>query len=280
MADIELIDKSLIQSKTFQYHLSIQADLDGVCFSILDKESNRYLLFRKYSYSLSHDPEIQLKNVDQAFSTDEFLQSGYSTVSFIYLTRKSTLVPGVFFDESNIRTYFEFNHSLNEYDEIHYNYISEIEGYNIFTIPSDLSNFIYSKHKNVKYFHQATPLIHSVIAGLHELSGIHINLNRDFFDIVVIENSRLRLYNTFQYQNDTDLLYFVLYVIKQLKIDIASVITTICGEQCDKPAYYNALKEYIPNIVYLEPVFPEFSPVFKKIGKHKFFNLFYLFNCG
>ncbi len=279
MAELELIDHSFERSKSNQYHLSIQVDPDGICFSVLDPGNEKYVLLRKYRYSRIRSAEMQLERLEQIMKEDEFLRLSYSGVSVLYLTQKSTLIPHSFFDESKIRNYFEFNHVLEDLDEIHYNYIAEIDAYTIFAIPNYLANIIYNAHRNSKYYHQATPFIKSVISGLSEPSGVHINLNSHFFDIVVKDQSMLSLYNTFHYQNDTDLLYFVLYVLKQLKVELSATFTTLSGEHCDKPVYYDALKEYLPNIVYLEPVYPGFSDAFGKINTHRFFNLFYLYNC-
>lgn len=279
MADIDLIDKYLDTNKTDTYHISIQIDLDGVSFCILDINSEKYLAFKKYKISKVEDTESLAERVEKIFSEDELLSSPFKSSSLIYLTQKSTLVPSSFFEEEKLKDFFVFNHTLDEFDELNFNYIPGIDAYNVFALPTYVANQVYNKFRNIKFFHQGTPFIRSVINAVSEPSGISININKDFFDIIVKENSALRFYNTFRYVNDNDLLYFVMYVVNQLKIDNKSGMLTLCGEQSDKQLFFNTLVKYFPNISYLEPVYPLFGEKFDKFDFHKFFNLFYLYNC-
>ncbi len=279
MADFNLLDKLFTKNKTSSYHLSIQVDLEGFSFCVLDIEKDLYIALKKYPFDKIKDLENLVDRVDFLFKNDDILKNPYQSISFVYLSQKSTLVPDAFFDKENLKSYFEFNHSLDELDEIHFNHIPAIQAYNVFAIPNYLANQVYNEYNRVKFFHQATPFINSVIKGFSQSSGIHINLNNNFFDIVVKQNNKLKLYNTFLYKNETDLLYFLFYVIKQLNLDLDTILLTLCGEQSNKFIFFEAIKKYVPGIMFFEPVSPGFSSVFEKISVHKFFNLFYLYNC-
>ncbi|NJK86852.1 MAG: DUF3822 family protein [Bacteroidales bacterium] len=251
----------------------------GVSFVFWTNRLKNYVAFKKYRLDKVKDPENLIDRLEKIFNEDNLLDKPYSSTSFIFLTQKSTLVPSEFFDESKIKDFFEFNQTLDDLDELNYNYIPAIDAYNIFAIPNYIANHVYDKFRNIKFYHQATPFIQSLVNGFEEQNGVHINLNHDFFDIGVIENSALKFYNTFKFLNDTDLLYFIMFVVNQLKIDIQSSLFTVCGESVDKPVLIEALNKYLPNLSYLEPVYPDFSDIFKKLSCHKYFNLFYLANC-
>jgi hypothetical protein len=279
MADIDLIDKSLDLNKTEKYHISIQIDLDGVSFCILDISRSIYVAFKKYTINKVKDTENLVDRIEKILSEDDLLTHSFRSSSLLYLTQKSTLVPASFFDEGKMKDFFEFNHALEELDELNFNFIQDIDAYNVFAIPTDVANLVYNKFRTVKFYHQATPFIKSVISGFGEPSGMHINLNRDFFDIIVKENDKLKFYNTFRFLNETDLLYFVMYVSTQLNINNKTILLTLCGEPSDKPVFFDALGKYFPNLSYFEPVYPLFGESFVRFDHHKFFNLFYLYNC-
>jgi len=95
----------------------------------------------------------------------------------------------------------------------------------------------------------------------------------------VAAKGRLYLYNTFQYQNETDLLYFILYIYKQLNLNTRKNILLISGEQSDNMKYYNTLKKYVKSIKYLDPLNFTFSGILEKLARHKFLNLFNLVSC-
>ncbi|UCH15217.1 MAG: DUF3822 family protein, partial [Bacteroidales bacterium] len=209
MPDIDLIDKSLDKENTTNYHLSIQADLNGFSFCILDIEKKIYLGLRQYQLEDVYSTENYVDNLTEIFNDDSLLNSQFKSSSFVYLTQKSTLIPESFFDKSKLRAYFEFNQSLNDLDEIHYNFISEIKAYNIFTIPNYIVNEVVSRLKNVKLFHQVSPFIKSIFEkGIDsERASVYVNMNNKFIDIAVADKNKLLLYNTFQFQKETDLLY-------------------------------------------------------------------------
>jgi hypothetical protein len=279
MADINLVDKSYSKDNSAHYHLSIQIDTDGLSFCILDIQKKHYIVFQKYVFGKSSDIVALIDKLEKCFEEDEILKASFNSSSCIYLTQKSTLIPSAFFDEMNLRDYFEFNHPLEELDEIHYNIIPDIDASNVFAIPTYLANLLYSKFRGLKIYHQATPFIKSALKDFKPSSSVHINLNTGFFDVVIKQGNRLILYNTFLYQNETDMLYYVLFIINQLKLSPEKIPMTICGEMSDRVSFQESLSKFIPKLMYLEPVSPGFSNVFERLNRHKYFNLFYLYNC-
>jgi hypothetical protein len=281
MPNIDLIDRSLDRESTQKYHLSIQAELNGLSFCILDIEERKYLGLRNCGFGNIFSIEEYLDRLAEVFKNDELLNLKYKSVSFIYLTQKSTLIPQSYFDKSDLKTYFRFNQSINELDEINYNYLSEINAYNVFAIPNYIANEAIKWFGTMKLFHQATPFIKSIFEKDSDRVGdcVYVNINNRFIDIAVASKEQLYLYNTFQYQNETDLLYFVLYIYKQLNLDTQKNKLLISGEQSDNTKYYNALKRYIKSIKYLEPFDFGFSGVLAQTDKHKFLNLFNLASC-
>ena len=281
MPDIDLIDRSLDRENTQKYHLSIQADLNGLSFCILDIEERKYTGLRNYAFGNIFSIEEYVNRLAEAFKSDELLNLKYKSGSFIYLTRKSTLIPQGYFDRTYLKTYFKFNQSINELDEINYNYLSEIKAYNVFAVPNYIANEAIKWFGNMKLFHQATPFIKSIFEKHTEREGdcVFVNINNKFIDIAVASKEQLYLYNTFEYQNETDLLYFVLYIYKQLNMDIQKNKLFISGEQSDNIKYYNALKKYIKSIRNLEPFDFMFSAILNQLDKHKFLNLFNLVSC-
>jgi hypothetical protein len=281
MPDIDLIDKSLDREGTRKYHLSIQADLNGLSFCILDIEERKYLGLRNYGFENVLSLEDYVNKLAEIFKNDELLNTQYKSGSFIYLTQKSTLIPESYFDRSDLKTYFKFNQSINELDEINYNYLSEINAFNIFAVPNYIANEVIKWLGDVKLFHQATPFIKSIFEKDIDREGdcVYVNMNNKFIDIAVASRDRLYLYNTFQYQNETDLLYFVLYIYKQLNLNTQKNKLFISGEQSDNIKYFNALKKYIKSIKYMEPFDFIFSGILGQLARHKFLNLFNLVSC-
>ena len=65
---------------------------------------------------------------------------------------------------------------------------------------------------------------------------MNVNANNKFIDILVTKSKDLHLYNTFNCESSNDLLYFILYVYEQLKLNPEEIELTIDGQVVTVPA--------------------------------------------
>ena len=82
MHDLSLLDETLDINITRSYHLSIQIDLDGFSFCILDTTRNKYVALKHYSFDQESDNlEGEIKAV---FDKDEFLNQEFKSSKLIF----------------------------------------------------------------------------------------------------------------------------------------------------------------------------------------------------
>jgi hypothetical protein len=281
--DIVLIDETFDLNQTKNYHISIQAGLNGYSFTILDPQRNKYILLKHISFL----QEMNLSGLEETIAdiqgNDEFLTREYKSVYFSFQSPRYTLIPGPLFNKDNLRTYFEFNHVIDDLDEIHYNGFRNIDAYNLFVIPAELSKLACKSFVDVRFFHQATPLIEN---GLMSHSGksprktVVVNTYGKNIDIVVIQGDNLLLCNSFPWQDEKDMVYYVLYVYEQLKLDGMEAPLYLTGEISRSSPVYELLKSYIRKIAF-EKRNDHFiySYTFNEMDHHRFINLFNLKLC-
>lgn len=281
MPEIDLVEKSYINISNLG--LSIQVHLNGFSFCIIDITGNTIYGIKYFSFENLLTTDDLVNALEKLFHSEQLLNIPYNKVFVSYLTQKSTLIPSSFFDEHNLKAYFEFNHTLNELDEIHYNYLNTINAFNVFTIPNYVANTFIKKFSNVEFIHQATPFIIHITRQKKESedSEVFLNLNHRFFDIVVIKNGQFSLYNTFNYQNSNDLIYFILYVYKQLELNTGTDPVILSGEQCRSYSFVNEIKRYIRKVRFnLVPPGIKLSHKLKKLDSHLFLNNINMHHCG
>ncbi|MFO7923780.1 MAG: DUF3822 family protein [Bacteroidales bacterium] len=281
--DIVLIDETFDLNQTKNYHISIQVGLNGYSFSVLDPLRNKYILLKHFPFPKEMTHSLLEEKVNEITGTDEFLTRDYKTVLFSYQTPKYTLIPGPLFNKKKLRSCFEFNHYLDDLDEIHYNSLKGTDAYNVFVIPTELSSIVYKAFRNVIFYHQATPLIeHSLIShgGKSSQKVAIANIYGKNADIVVVSGDNLLLCNTFPWKNEDDLVYFILYVYEQLKLNGEETPLYISGEMPKTSPAYDLLKSYIKKTIF-EKRNDHFvySYTFNDVDAHWFVNLFNLRLC-
>jgi hypothetical protein len=281
--DSVFIDETFDLNQTNNYHISIQAGLNGYSFSVLDPLRNKYILLKHFIFPEGMTLQLLEDKMGEIHGNDEFLSREYKTSLFSYLTPKYTFIPGPLFQEDNLSAYFKFNQLLEESDEIHYNKLRNIDAYNIFIIPSGLTGAVRRTFKNARFFHQVTPFVEFGLlqhGGKNIKMAAMINLYGKYADMIVVRGEKLLLCNTFPWKNDQDLIYFILYVYEQLKLDGEEIPLIISGEFSKKSATYDLLKGYIKKIGFEKRnEHFSYSYTFNDIDQHWFTNLFNLRLC-
>jgi len=247
MSDIKYTSPLL---KYTQYkNAIISISPDGFTFSVHSPDVKHILLFNHYKFNNLKLEDELLRKVGLIIQNEPLLKEKYMKVDVAFISQKSTLVPQEFFSKENLKKYFEFSQNLDEYDEIHFTHIPEIDAYSVFTLPNILSNEIFSIQPDVTFHNQSASLIQSGIKKKNKTSlSAVIGFNSDFFDLVIFQQNKLALYNSFQYANSTDLIYFFLYACQQLKIDHKDIVLTAFGEAINEKNLLKELKKYVKEI--------------------------------
>jgi hypothetical protein len=249
MPEIDIIDHSLIKN-TDDKELSVQIDMSGFSFCVCSAINNNILAFRSYRFSDAVLLEDVLNQTESILEQDSLLKLPFKKTRFLYINRKSTLIPNEFFQPELLKRFMDFNQPIDDLDELHYNDIDCINSKVVFALPTYMAGIITDKFKNVEFLNQAKPLIEISIDLSANSEGDHviINLNKEFFDMIVYKKGKLCLCNSFLYVNSSDLLYFVLFVCKQLNTDYTSSVFYLTGEQSYRIALVQELSTFIKNI--------------------------------
>lgn len=282
MHDLSLLDETLDINITKSYYLSIQIDLNGFSFCLLDTIRNKYVALKHYSFDLlSEDPG---KNIRTVFEQDEFLNREFKGAKMIFTTKQSTLVPQPLFNKENSKDYFSFNHAPdNNHYEIFFNRLKHAEAYVVFAVPAAVPSIVQKYLPSVKLFHQSVPLIENIYLNRRDRKDrvvVYMNISEKLFDIVVIDDKKLKLHNCFSFQDENDLLYFTLYVFEQQKLDPANTAVILSGRITKTMKLFEILKKYIRHIRFdtLNTQFT-YSYTFNEIPSHTYLNLLNLYPC-
>jgi hypothetical protein len=260
----------------------LQCDRNGLIYCIYDLSSLKIIVFRKYRFEHVYLASDMVRQIIGILDKDDILKLPFHGVRFMGFTQQSTLIPAAFFNGDKLQDYLDFNVAGGSEGEIFSNLIKYYETYNIFALPRSLVSLITLHFKKVEFSNQTTPFLCHLPhdASSRNKPQLHVSLNSDFFDLAVTGNEKLILYNTFQYANETDLLYYILYVCKQLALDIRETHLVLSGEMSSRMIYYDILKQYLPATSYNAAFdLPGLSTGLQPLVPYKFINLLYLNNC-
>lgn len=281
MQNYTFVDETLDINLTHSYYLSIQAGLDGLSFCILDPVRNKYIALTHQNFQSNQLFEDYLKDIESFLDKNELLCNQYKKTKLIWLSRKNTLVPDEFFDQSKLKPLLEINHELDDLDEIHFERLKYNNIVSVYVIPNLIANLFLKKYQNLKFYNQQIPFIDHIILKHHsEQIKTFVNIQKEFFELAVTKNGQVIIYNNFKFTTATEVVYFVLYTLEQKNIDHKSSELIVSGLLNKKSEIYKELRRFIQSVKFEHlPDDFTYSYTFNEISHHTFTNLFNLNHC-
>ena len=264
----------------YSYHLSIQADLDGFLFTLLNPTSGKYLGLKQYTFQYLHSEEDLCVQIQKLLQDDPLLQFPYASVACMHPDLRSTLLPAALFDRNQLKSYFKFNHPLRDLDELHFNYLRHVDAYLIFPLYHEIANLYLKSWVNASFYHPVSALVEEVLGhGTGQAVSIHFYSRH--FDIIVSDGQKLKFHNCYSYRTEEDMLYFILFVFDKLGLDQGNTQVFLSGfidKFSGRPSF---LRRYLKKISFRNaPSEFQYPPVFDKIQEHYYTSVFKVYHCA
>jgi len=276
-------DPSFDPENTNEYHISIQAGLNGYAFAVLDLQSNRYVAAGSQDFG-EHDNTYEMhKKFSKLLNEDEFLAKPYQSVIFAPFDSKSTLIPEVFFDKKELQTYANANFSMEEHELLESDTLDKLKMTHLYTLDSHFSTSLINSFDNVRFYHPGTALVISSMGYPYN----KVNITRVFADVledrafVAIANAnKLLFFNTFPYKTSRDLVYYLMNAFEQQSLNPDSTPLLVSGFVFEDTELSELLKRFFKGLKYrkLNNRF-SYSREFNRFPEHVLVNLFNLYEC-
>ena len=275
--DISLFDESLNKTKTSGYCLNMQLSFNDFTYTIYDKSRNKYIAFEQYKFDKVYN-HYQLNNkLEELIKQLSWLRGTFDRCNLIFINNKSTLIPVPLYSEEEQETYFNFNHTLEDYEELSCDKLKSLNAYNLFAIPQNIKLNIHDLFQNCQIYHHITSLVETLLLSGRNNSDdkkVYVNVNTSLFDLIYLEGNKLIYSNSFEYHSKEDFTYYVLFALQQLKQNPNSIEVILTGEIQRNSELFDVLFKYIRNITFIKrnDAF-EYSYVFDKLFPNYYYNL-------
>ncbi|MDB4402237.1 DUF3822 family protein [Algibacter sp.] len=237
-------------NKLNNLELSIQLSLSGLSFCILNKDSNTIIEVKELRFEKRLNPFEVLDELKVLFENESTLNNSFTNVTIVHNNDLSTLVPEALFNKNHVADYLKFNSKILKSDFIAYDSILENSSINVYVPYININNYIYDKFGTFIFKHISSVLIESILriekASTTPKVYIHVSLNH--FEIIIIKEGKLELYNTFVYNSKEDFIYYILFTAEQLNLNPETLNLVFIGDITEDDEIYNIAYKYIRNI--------------------------------
>jgi hypothetical protein len=272
-------DAAFDTARCEKFCLVLEIGPESLKLAVLDNLSNDFLAFEQYTFRKSVTEAAMAEQLEKLVLEHEWLTGGFKRIDAIVSTERFTLVPAAFFDSSRTGEFLRFNQPVSNGDIILNDVLRNAEARNIYAIDPKLERALRKISSAVRVRHHLSPLIERQLSvnknKLAKRVFAHVQQHR--FDLVISENGKLLLANTFRFQTSEDFIYFLLYSCEQLKLNPEELELEIAGEVETESAVTAIARKYIRHVHFGSyPVDARFSRDFSQFPVHFHHNLFAL----
>ena len=179
-----------------------------------------------------------------------------SEVKLIYYNKTSTLVPSTLFDHKNSLNYLKYNTSINIDDIAANDQLLNHEINNVYIPNIEINNFIFEKFKTFDFFHYSSLIIEKISNELAEKFSekVFVNINDGFIDVLFFKDKKLMFYNSYDYNSDEDILFYLLFCFSELKLNPDEIHTVFSGSIDLDSKLYELIYTYVRNVELIDPI--------------------------
>ena len=230
--------------------LSIQLSLSGLSFCILDKDANTIKEVKEFRFDKRLNPLEVLDELKELFTKETILNNSFTNITIVHDNDISTLVPKDLFNKNHLADYLKFNSKILKSDFIAYDSIPENNSVNVYVPYININNYIYDKFGDFIFKHVSSVLIESLLKIEKDSTAnkVYVHVSFNHFEIIIIKDGKLILYNTFAYNSNEDFIYYILFTAEQLNLDPDTLNLVFIGDIAEGDQLYNITYKYIRNI--------------------------------
>ncbi|MEP6929782.1 MAG: DUF3822 family protein [Flavobacterium sp.] len=242
-----------ITSKKYK-KLSIQVSLNGFSFCCFDTLNNIITSFNEVEFTPTQRGSKIEELYGDAFKKHAELKDTYDDIIVIHNNNLSTFVPSALFDENYLGSYLQYNTKVFETDFFTHDQISNHQMNTVYIPYVNINNFLIDQIGSFDYKHTSSILIEKMLEASknNDAKKVIVNFNPDHFELIVVQNQKLLLFNSFEYQTPEDFIYYLLFTAEQLSLNPESFQLELLGTITKNDPFYAIAYKYIRNVTFLD----------------------------
>jgi len=234
--------------------LSLQVTLGGFCFCIIDTLSNKIVALKEIYFS---DFPTSSKVEDlywKAFNDHPELKEKYDEVIVLHDNNLATFVPTALFDEEFLGSYLQYNTKVFETDFFAFDALQNYEMNHVFIPFVNINNYLLDQFSTFNYKHVNTILVSKLLdlSKNRDEKQVYVHFSKNKFEIVIVQNQKLLLFNSFEFVTKEDFIYYLLFTTEQLNLNPEHFKVQLLGLISVDSELFEIAYKYVRNVSLLD----------------------------
>lgn len=233
--------------------LVMKVSQTGFSFCCIDTITHRVTLLKEISF----EKFVKGNTTDyywNAFVDNPELTRQYDDFLILHENNLNTFVPKALFDEDYLGSYLQYNTQVFETDFFDFDEISGYDMCNVYIPYVNINNFLIDQFGSFTYKGANSVLVKSLLdlSRNIEEKQVYAHFSEKHFELVVTQNQKLILYNSFNYSVKEDFLYFLLFTAEQLALNPETFKLHLLGRISENDEYFKMAYKYVRHVQMLD----------------------------
>lgn len=157
-------------------------------------------------------------------------------------TQKFTFIPTELFDAKNSAVYTKYL-QVDEQDEVFFSYMKSGEITIIYALSKLILDKIGKHFPDAKVYPQFQPFFEGTDYGFAQIDApqLFVNFKNTYLEIIVYKNKKFQFYNCFDFQNNDEVIYYLLLAMQQNGLKPPSTTVKVSGNISGKTETYQKI---------------------------------------
>ena len=211
--------------------LSIQVSLNGLSFCILDTIGKKILEADRIVFEKSLPPFQLVEQLKALFDKHRLASKQFSEVTVIHSNTLFSFVPKPLFNTAELANYLKFNTKILANDHLAFDELESHDLVNVYVPFANINNYVFELFGEFEYRHNGTVLVQALLNNptTSQEPICYVHIAEDQMDITVLSRKKLLLYNSFAHRTKEDFIYYLLFTMEQLDLDIGNTQLRLFG---------------------------------------------------
>jgi hypothetical protein len=173
-------------------------------------------------------------------------------------------------------SYLQYNTKVFETDFFAFDEISNYEINSVYIPYVNMNNFFIDQFGTFDYKHSNSILVSTLLDSSknNEDKKMTVHFSQGHFEIAVIQNQKLLLFNSFDYETPEDFIYYVLFTAEQLNLNPEKFALELIGDIDSESEFFKIAYKYIRNVSLIDVETLRWNNYFSEATNRKHFILF------
>lgn len=246
--------------------LILKVGLHGFTYSCIDTLNSKVLFIKEIDFKKFPRANKVEDHYWKAFVDHHELTKSYDEVLVIHDNNLNTFVPKALFDPDYLGSYLQYNTKVFETDFFDYDEIANADMNNVYIPYVNINNFLIDQYGPFTYKNANSILVSKLLEFSKNIDSkrVYVHFAKNCFEIVVVQNQKLLLFNSFEYRTKEDFLYYLLFTAEQLNLNPETFRLQLLGDISEDSEYFKIAYTYVRNVSLVDmDDFPKFGELAK-----------------